>query len=361
MQHQLRQPSLHPKEDSRARDEKSTLADRRSRIASSVRSGSRSLESPDTAIHQIRRFRLHEHIDPLSKLASESTSAHSRRPQRLTSVAIRRMRITTGPGQYFRKGIHTAWRSVLALASGPAPCFSAAFAATDSRLNMQGFSTGWFGIGILAVAACGSPSPLDEDAFPDIDQTGYTTASNTGGSAAVATAGSSGVTGSSAGTGGSAGSGTATGTGGSAPAGGSSGSAGSGDTASGGMGTTAGSGAGSGCPDDITTLFARPSAQGGCTNGGGCHEPGSPVKSDLVSPGVEARLLNVASSCSKTSTGASVQPRPYIGGDDSFLEEKIAGKPGCGSPMPFFAEAALSAADEQCIIDWIAQVSEGPG
>lgn len=225
---------------------------------------------------------------------------------------------------------------------------------------MQGFSTGWFGIGIVALAACGSPSPLDEEAFPSIDQTGYTTASNTGGSAAVATAGSSGVTGPSAGAGGSAGSGTATGTGGSAPAGGSAGSAGSGE-ASGGMGTTAGSGAGGGCPDDITTLFARPSAQGGCTNGGGCHEPGSPVKPDLVSPGVEARLLNVSSSCSKTSTGASVQPRPYIGGDDSFLEEKIVGKPGCGSPMPFFAEAALSAADEQCIVDWIAQVSEGPG
>jgi hypothetical protein len=218
---------------------------------------------------------------------------------------------------------------------------------------MQGFSTVWFGIGILAVAACGSPAPLDEEAFPTIDQTGYTTGASTGGTAAVGAAGASSLTG----TGGSGGSGAAVpGNGGSQSAG----SAGSGDIASGGMGTTAGSGAGS-CPDDVTTLFARPSAQGGCTNGGGCHEPGSPIKPDLVSPGVAARLLNVASSCSKTSTGASVQPRPYIGSDDSFLEEKIAGTPACGSGMPFFAEAALSAADEQCIIDWIEQVTEGAG
>jgi len=228
---------------------------------------------------------------------------------------------------------------------------------------MQGFSTGWFGIGILALAACGSPSPLDEEAFPSIEQTGYPTGANSGGTGATAVAGSSGVAGSSSGAGGSAGSGTPAGTGGSTPAGGSSGSsAGSGGIASGGTGTTAGGGAASACPDDITTLFARPSAQGGCTNGGGCHEPGSPVKPDLVSPGVEARLLNIASSCSKTASGASVQPRPYIGSDDSFLEEKIGdGNPGCGSPMPFFAEAALSAADEQCIIDWIDQVSGGAG
>jgi len=229
---------------------------------------------------------------------------------------------------------------------------------------MQAFSTGWFGIGILALAACGSPAPLDEEAFPSLDQTGYPTGANssTGGSAAVAAAGSSGVASSGAGGGGSgsAGSGSAVGSGGSQSAG-SSGSAGSG-TASGGMGTTSGGGAGSACPDDITVLFARPSAQGGCTNGGGCHEPGSAVTPDLVSPGLESRLLNVVSRCSKTLSGASVQPRPYIGGDDSFLEEKIAAeRPGCGEPMPFFAQAALSAADEQCIIDWIAQVAEGGG
>ncbi|HKO93238.1 MAG TPA: hypothetical protein VJU61_18915 [Polyangiaceae bacterium] len=223
---------------------------------------------------------------------------------------------------------------------------------------MQGFSTGWFGIGILALAACGSPAPLDEEAFPALEQTGYTSGSNsnanTGGSAAAAAAGSSGIA---AGTGGS--SGTAAGSGGT-PSGSSGSSAGSGDTASGGMGTTAGSSGGGGCPDDITVLFSRPSAQGGCTNGGGCHEPGSPVKPDLVSPDVATRLLNVASSCSKTATGASVQPRPYIGSADSFLEEKITtSEPGCGSGMPFFAEAALTPADEQCILDWIAQVGGG--
>jgi hypothetical protein len=117
-----------------------------------------------------------------------------------------------------------------------------------------------------------------------------------------------------------------------------------------------------GCPSDITVLFARPIAQGGCTQGGGCHEASSAIKPDLVSPGVATRLLNVPSSCSRSASGASVAPRPYIGAADSFLEEKIGSdQPGCGSLMPFFMDYALSAADEQCILNWIDQVAAGGG
>jgi hypothetical protein len=135
--------------------------------------------------------------------------------------------------------------------------------------------------------------------------------------------------------------------------------AGSGNVgAAGTSGTLAG-----GCPSDITVLFARPSSQGGCTSGGGCHEATSPITPDLVSPGVAARLLNVASRCSRTSSGMSVPLRPYISATDSFLEEKLTGPVDttCGITMPFFMDFALSASDRQCMITWIDQVVAGGG
>jgi hypothetical protein len=119
-----------------------------------------------------------------------------------------------------------------------------------------------------------------------------------------------------------------------------------------------------GCPPDITVLFNRPSAQGGCTQGGGCHEATSPIKPDLVSPGLASRLFNVPSNCSLSASGASVGPRPYIGATDSFLEEKLGTdgvRPGCGELMPFFMDYALSAADRACIFNWIDQVAAGGG
>lgn len=138
--------------------------------------------------------------------------------------------------------------------------------------------------------------------------------------------------------------------GGSASAmGGGSQSGGSGGQAQGGAGGS-GSPPQGGCPDDITVLFKRPGSQGGC-EGGGCHQPGG-SQPDLVSPNVEDRLLNVASSC---------KSRPYIGPDDSFLAEKISvAGPDCnGAAMPFLTPQALSAADEQCILDWIDEVASG--
>jgi hypothetical protein len=202
--------------------------------------------------------------------------------------------------------------------------------ASDYRLDM-GFSKSSAVFGALVLISCGSPAELDENDFPSINEAGYNS-TGSGGSGTNVVSGGAGS--------------------------GSLGNAGS-------MGSAGASGmmAGGGCPSDITVLFARPIAQGGCTQGGGCPEASSQIKPDLVSPGVVSRLLNVPSMCSRTSNGMSVAPRPYIGATDSFLEEKIAGSPdaSCGYAMPFFMENALSAADEQCIIDWIDQVAAGGG
>src|SRR6185295_9427325 len=201
----------------------------------------------------------------------------------------------------------------------------AALAAMDYRLDMQGFITSCALTGALGLAACGSPAGLDEDTFPTLEQTGYAAAGGGTQGVGAGQGGSGGVAAS--GTGGSAGTPV------SSNGGGSQASAGSGS--SGANGTTGMMG-GSGCPSDVPTLFARPVAQGGCTSGqgGGCHEAGS-QKPDLVSPNVAMRLLNVPSTCTKTSSGMTVPARPYIGADDSFLEEKIAGSPNqmCGLSM----------------------------
>lgn len=192
----------------------------------------------------------------------------------------------------------------------------------------------------MALSACGSPPALDDNSFPPLAQTGYGQAAGAGGTANSGAAGSAAT--------GSAGSGTTV----VVASGGSSGSG------SGGGATASGA-----CPSDVTTLFNRNISQGGCTQAGGCHEATSPTKPDLVSPNVVSRLLNVASTCSKTSAGMVVPARPYIGATDSFLEEKIAGSPNadCGFSMPFLMPTALKAADKKCIVDWIHQVQKSGG
>jgi hypothetical protein len=201
---------------------------------------------------------------------------------------------------------------------------------------MQSFLATCAVIGALGLAACGSPSELDEDSFP----TAYANAGDGVGGSTVVVGGQAGSSGL-ASNGGSAGSGN-TQSGGS--------SAGTGSTVSTGPG---------GCPSDITVLFNRPSTQGGCAAGGGCHD--GAVMPNLVAPNVLSRLLNVASSCKKTSAGMSVAARPYIGKDDSFLKEKVAGSVNseCGVSMPFFMTQSLSDADRQCIVDWIDSVKGG--
>lgn len=212
------------------------------------------------------------------------------------------------------------------------------------------------GLGALTLAGCGAPAELDESRFPGLDQTGYADGLSPTGSGGTGTPSSSAGAPGTSGTGNvlAGGSGNV-GQGGSTPvAAGGSGSVSPGGTSSEGQGgSPSGGGAGeqtgnSSCPDDITVLFRRPGAQGGC-EGGGCHSAGAQVP-DLVSPGVEERLLDVPSRCMSI---------PYIGAGESFLEEKLVGNPPrCnGFAMPL--GGSMSAEDEQCILDWIAEVSGG--
>lgn len=223
-------------------------------------------------------------------------------------------------------------------------------------------------LGLIAFA-CGSPGELDESRFPELGDTGYPdrvgaagagTGGPLGGSGGGSTGGSS--TGGSS-TGGSAGlGGSGTGIGGMTPGGGTGGSQGVAGAAgqsgsagqSGGAGQAGSTGQGGtgvepGCPSDILVLLNRPGPMGGCA-GGGCHVPGG-TPPDLTSPGIEARVLNVASTC---------QNLPYVGAEGSFIEDKITGAPPtCGAPMPLFAANMLNAADEACIIQWIDDLASG--
>lgn len=146
-----------------------------------------------------------------------------------------------------------------------------------------------FGVG--AALACGMPNPIDRDRFPERSEAGYTEVDQVL-SGASAAPGLSSMT---------------------------------------------------GCPEDITLIFARPMQQGGC-QGAGCHSPGN-TSPDLVSPNPEERLLDVPSQCNG---------RPYIALDDALLIDKLIGSPPeCGSPMPFGMPDALSAQDEACILAWV--------
>ncbi len=198
----------------------------------------------------------------------------------------------------------------------------------------------------LLASACGAPGTIDETTFPPLGETGY--GDSTAGVGGInGTAGVSGTGGAGpSGTGGAGVSGTGgnvpLGSGGTANTAGSGGSPGTGGQAGGGDGPAGD------CPDDIAVLFNRPGSEGGC-DGAGCHAP-TGLRPDLTSPGVEARLLNIASSC---------RSRPYISATDSFLANKLVGAPpDCGGyPMPFSTPSALNAADKQCILNWIDEVA----
>jgi hypothetical protein len=212
---------------------------------------------------------------------------------------------------------------------------------------MHRFFTGRICLGLIAFG-CGSPGDLDRSQFPELENTGYPDRVGAAGSGAGGTFGGTGG-------GNAGGSGGVVGTGGTAPNGGSGGSPGvsgtggqpsSGGTGQGGTGTEP-----AGCPSDITVLTNRPASEGGCA-GAGCHVPGG-TPPDLTSPGVEARVLDVASS-------AACSARPYVGANDSVIEEKITNPdPSCGEPMPFFAADRLNATDKACIVEWIDGVAGG--
>lgn len=217
------------------------------------------------------------------------------------------------------------------------------------------------GLGALTLAGCGAPAELDESRFPGLNETGYIDnfgpiggVGNGGAGAPPSSAGAPGQSGAgnvpvggtgNVGQGGSppvaAGGSGSVSTGGNPPMGGQSGQ--QGGASQGGSDQTGGGS----CPDDITVLFNRPGDQGGC-DGMFCHRAGG-QRPDMISPGVEERLLDVASNCMGI---------PYISAGESFLEEKLVGPPRCnGFVMPL--GAPMPEEDRQCILDWIDEVSGG--
>jgi len=95
-------------------------------------------------------------------------------------------------------------------------------------------------------------------------------------------------------------------------------------------------------PDALTLLSMK------C---GGCHNPMNPAKGlDLRSPGLAARVVDVASTC---------QGRPLLvgrtGSPAGHLLDKMDGPvPGCGNQMPF-GGPALTAQERACLHEWAVQ------
>ncbi|MBM4358873.1 MAG: hypothetical protein FJ096_12285 [Deltaproteobacteria bacterium] len=124
-------------------------------------------------------------------------------------------------------------------------------------------------------------------------------------------------------------------------------------SASGGGTSTTASGAGGGsvCSADLPSIeqaiFATSCA------GNSCHNATDAAGDlDLVSPGVEGRLVDVAAATCKVLRVAPGKP------EESFLYQKVAdARPVCGDRMP--VGAVLSAEQLGCLRDWIASLSVG--
>jgi hypothetical protein len=74
---------------------------------------------------------------------------------------------------------------------------------------------------------------------------------------------------------------------------------------------------------------------------------------DLVSPGVQSRLLD------KRSASSICKDRLLIDGSGgaSLLIDKLDAMPPCGSRMPLIG--MLSAADRTCLEDWVNELGGG--
>ena len=117
----------------------------------------------------------------------------------------------------------------------------------------------------------------------------------------------------------------------------------------------------SGCTLDIdveTDIFGTTDpAMGGRCATAGCHvaaggEAAPAASLDLVSPGVEARLVGIPAMC----TGLLIDPASV---DDSVLIRKLEPTPSCGARMPF--GGMLSDAEIQCMREWAEMAAAAGG
>ena len=96
------------------------------------------------------------------------------------------------------------------------------------------------------------------------------------------------------------------------------------------------------CDDVVARIFAPK------CGGGGCHGANAPQQDlDLVSPGVAARVVDVA------GKGCSALLADPANPTASLIYQKLSPNPPCGSPMPL-ARPPLSDAETACVLAWIA-------
>lgn len=86
-----------------------------------------------------------------------------------------------------------------------------------------------------------------------------------------------------------------------------------------------------------------------------CHGDGA-VQVDLVSPGVQARLVDQAAGAAGMCAG-----RVFVASDasESLLLDKLSDAPPCGSKMPLVG-ADLASDELKCLTDWVASLAGGP-
>jgi hypothetical protein len=108
---------------------------------------------------------------------------------------------------------------------------------------------------------------------------------------------------------------------------------------------------------DIQALLALP--ENGCSNAG-CHGERFQGALDLLSPGVEGRLLGVASQSEACSGEPLVDPENV---DNSLLLRLIdpvrfQSSP-CGVMMPFGSQSGVSKASLSCFESWVSSIARG--
>lgn len=86
--------------------------------------------------------------------------------------------------------------------------------------------------------------------------------------------------------------------------------------------------------------------------GGACHAGDEPAAGlDLVSPGVEDRLIDVVST-TETCGGRPLVASDGMAPEDHLLLDKLAETPSCGGRMPFGGEL-LPSRDVECVRRWV--------
>lgn len=130
--------------------------------------------------------------------------------------------------------------------------------------------------------------------------------------------------------------------------------------------------------DCAEVIFTRACAPGStvnkcvtCSGISGCHGKDTPTTDlDLSAEGIAASqsgktFINKPADDVNGLCGAAAMPTPIKGKvivdpnnpENSLLYQKVlTGFADCGSRMPFTATKPLSAADQQCILDWIKKI-----